>query len=689
VIIENGATVVRRRSTAILGGSLSFRTSVNVSYDVGAENGILRTGAELPTDPAILTSLRVCNPHPSQDSSLVILSADATVKERIVLEAGRLDVGNSTLKLTAGGTIEVNGGKIQASQESSGRFAVTSYDLIYSKSGVVNPASLEFQSGPGITVSAFTVCGRDPAIPTFVRLYANRTVEKFAMNAPNGGIEFGAPGSFVARNLTIRDSMTVLAGGFTNTSGTNAVVNLAGTKKQIVTVPETGLTLPGGASAVHLQLNNAAGFRLYGGDLKLSSGAIIFFVNGVLDAGSQAVVLSHSATSQGFDRQGAGTSNVSHVFGIVKQSVTGGAGNLDVYPNGRYEFPTGSATRYRPLILTFTSVYPARNPGTIEVAHVDAPPAGTAGLPLDGGAGLRVGGSAPFYWSVKSSPGSLGEDQKFDIETVIEAPGLRISQASDLRIILRADGSPETSPWSLLGPGTGYATSSLSVNSRGDTVLSVRVLAAGQIQDGTALLTVGLPLDRKPYLNFRVPFSISQVPLNVPTSFAVSVSDPYNKSMTILWKVNGVTMQAGPDTSFTYAFQGVSLTHSVRAVFRNSEGLADSTEWSFLVVGISQPEGVLPASSSLRQNYPNPFNPTTTIEYQLSARSIVTLKVYDLLGKEVAVLADGPRSPGWYAASWDASGLPSGTYICRLVAADVGGPNAQTYFETRRMLLAK
>lgn len=689
VIIENGATVVRRRSGAILGGVLSFRSSVNVAYDLDSTNGTLRTSSELPADPSILTSLRVCNPHPVPDSALVILSGDATVKERIVLEAGRLDVGNSILKLAAGGTIEVNGGKIQAAQGSSGRFLVTSYNVSYSKSGVVNSASLEFQSGPGISVSSFTVLGPDPKMATIVRLYANRTVEKFAMNAPSGGIEFGAPGSFVARNLTIRDSMTILGGGFTNTSGTNAVINLAGTKQQIVTLPDSGSTLPGGASAIHLQLNNAAGFRLLGGDLRLSSGAIIFFVNGVLDAGEQAVVLSHSVTSQGFDRQGVGTSNVSHVVGRVKQSITGGAGNQDVYPNGRYEFPTGTATRYRPLILTFTSTYPARNPGTIEVEHINALPTGNAGLPLDGGLGVRVGGYAPYYWSVKSSSGSLGDGQRFDLETSIETPGFRISKLGDLRIIRRVDSSPDISSWSLLGPGAGYGASNLTVNSRGDTVLSVRVLAAGEFQDGASLVTIGLPLDKKPFLNYRVPSTIARVPLNEPTIFRVSVSDPDKKALTISWKVNGTTVMAGADTSFTYTFQGVGTTQSVRAVFRNEEGFADSTEWNFTVVGISEEGTDVPGAFVLYQNFPNPFNPTTSIRYEVPATSSVTLKAYDMLGKEVAVLAGGIRVPGSYIVRWDATGLPSGMYVCRFIATELFVPDAQIHVQMIRMLLMK
>ncbi|MCX6134983.1 MAG: glycosyl hydrolase family 18 protein [Ignavibacteriales bacterium] len=84
--------------------------------------------------------------------------------------------------------------------------------------------------------------------------------------------------------------------------------------------------------------------------------------------------------------------------------------------------------------------------------------------------------------------------------------------------------------------------------------------------------------------------------------------------------------------------------------------------------------GSLPKTLELQQNYPNPFNPTTAISYQLpapsgaegSAVSSVSLKVYDLLGREIAVLAEGPQNPGTYTVRFDASTLPSGVYIYRL-----------------------
>jgi photosystem II stability/assembly factor-like uncharacterized protein len=74
-------------------------------------------------------------------------------------------------------------------------------------------------------------------------------------------------------------------------------------------------------------------------------------------------------------------------------------------------------------------------------------------------------------------------------------------------------------------------------------------------------------------------------------------------------------------------------------------------------------EEKLPREFALRQNYPNPFNPSTTIQFSVKEPFRVTLKVYDIRGKEVAVLADAKYQPGRYTVRFDASGLPSGIYM--------------------------
>jgi len=89
----------------------------------------------------------------------------------------------------------------------------------------------------------------------------------------------------------------------------------------------------------------------------------------------------------------------------------------------------------------------------------------------------------------------------------------------------------------------------------------------------------------------------------------------------------------------------------------------------------------IPAGFYLSQNYPNPFNPSTVIEYHLSMNAKVTLKVYNILGEEVAVLADGVQSAGTHRVEFNAADLSSGIYLYRL--------NTPDHSEVRRMLLLK
>jgi hypothetical protein len=89
--------------------------------------------------------------------------------------------------------------------------------------------------------------------------------------------------------------------------------------------------------------------------------------------------------------------------------------------------------------------------------------------------------------------------------------------------------------------------------------------------------------------------------------------------------------------------------------------------WTTMTTGMIQgPNG--PKNLKLSQNYPNPFNPTTNFEFQIADFGSVTLKVFDTLGREIAVLVNGNRPPGRYQVQWNGTGFPSGIYYYQLTA---------------------
>ncbi|MGB6034137.1 MAG: T9SS type A sorting domain-containing protein, partial [Bacteroidota bacterium] len=88
-----------------------------------------------------------------------------------------------------------------------------------------------------------------------------------------------------------------------------------------------------------------------------------------------------------------------------------------------------------------------------------------------------------------------------------------------------------------------------------------------------------------------------------------------------------------------------------------------------------------PGRFALHQNYPNPFNPVTVIQYDLSERSHVTLRVFNVLGEDVATLVDEVQGAGHRSVDFVGAGLPSGVYLYRL--------NAGGFVETKKMSLVR
>ena len=112
----------------------------------------------------------------------------------------------------------------------------------------------------------------------------------------------------------------------------------------------------------------------------------------------------------------------------------------------------------------------------------------------------------------------------------------------------------------------------------------------------------------------------------------------------------------------------------------NSAVSLDAFATAGVIVSVKEEQAV-PIRFVLEQNYPNPFNPLTNIQYVVSNRQFVTLKVYDVLGKEIATLVNGEKTPGIYLVEFKGANLVSGIYLYRLQAGD--------YVEMKKMVLLR
>jgi hypothetical protein len=100
-----------------------------------------------------------------------------------------------------------------------------------------------------------------------------------------------------------------------------------------------------------------------------------------------------------------------------------------------------------------------------------------------------------------------------------------------------------------------------------------------------------------------------------------------------------------------------------------------------IIVGVEEVFYEAPSEFLLSQNYPNPFNPSTKIKYQIPEISFVTIKVFNVLGKEIETLVNEEKPVGTYELTWNAANLPSGVYFYQLKAGN--------YISTKKMVLMK
>lgn len=162
------------------------------------------------------------------------------------------------------------------------------------------------------------------------------------------------------------------------------------------------------------------------------------------------------------------------------------------------------------------------------------------------------------------------------------------------------------------------------------------------------------------------------------------ISIAYNGEGTMLWKLRN---DSGTPGSFQFmGWDPNNYLMIAGSTFDNELGKYVCKVWKFYIDGVTPVEvesNETPSNFSLSQNYPNPFNPSTTINFTMPEAGMVILKVYDVLGKEVATLVDKELNAGTYSQNFDASNLnlSSGIYFYRLETGN--------FIQTKKMMLVK
>lgn len=171
---------------------------------------------------------------------------------------------------------------------------------------------------------------------------------------------------------------------------------------------------------------------------------------------------------------------------------------------------------------------------------------------------------------------------------------------------------------------------------------------------------------------------------------AFSISPPVSGK--IVWINSNATILFTPDSALPYNTNfTVTIGPTAKSIYGSFvDGNKDSVGGDAIILsfrtaksptGIAQHNDVIPSEYQLAQNFPNPFNPKTDIQFSIPRSSRTTLKIYDVLGREVATLVNDNLGPGRYKVSFDASSVPSGVYFYRIVASE--------FSAVKKMMLTK
>jgi hypothetical protein len=214
--------------------------------------------------------------------------------------------------------------------------------------------------------------------------------------------------------------------------------------------------------------------------------------------------------------------------------------------------------------------------------------------------------------------------------------------------------------------------------------------------DGSLIMEINFPETLYTYraLNYpELPWSLARPLINCFDSTGSHYLDAGAGYSSYLWSTGAVTQLiqiTEPDTYYVFVPYGSGgYISSERVIITNMADPCGN------IIGISENKGDILRHFKLYQNYPNPFNPVTRIKFDIpplpylkGREYLVRLTIYDILGREAAMLVNGKLKPGTYEADWNASNYPSGVYIYKLEVRQTGSSTGD-FIQSKKMVLLK
>ncbi|MCI0472951.1 MAG: T9SS type A sorting domain-containing protein, partial [Ignavibacteria bacterium] len=386
-------------------------------------------------------------------------------------------------------------------------------------------------------------------------------------------------------------------------------------------------------------------------DLKVEDSLIL--KGGKVNLGTHILTLGLSISDPGF----LDVSNGGYIEGKFERWISN--------TTGSYIFPLSVGITSRKVTVDYSS---APVGGRIIVTAFDSDPGKTnTGNIMDGSYVIdRYSKSA--WWTITNPGGGLaGYNYSINLEAGL-IPGVSNVNLYQLRVIKRPNSSTD---WSVEGTHINATGSTFfPIVKRGGLTTFSDFGIGGNSADGNTLGDDPLPVTLK---SFTSSVNGRNVRLNWVTekeynNKGFEVQRKGNNAQNSGWQNLGfIDSKAGSNSALNYTFEDKNLNSgkfNYRLKQIDYNGNFEYFELTGdVVVGV-------PGKFNLSQNYPNPFNPVTKINFDLPEDGKVTLKIYDMLGREAAVLVNEARTAGYHTVEFNAGNLSSGMYFYRLVSGN-------------------